>query len=104
MKSIAAATVAIILMLGGITGASAQSEHFKERGPYISLLLTGSEPDGPKITQSTDLGSFIPGLGLASAIGYRLLPLRVELENHTNTSAWLGGADNKIEIKALTFG
>jgi opacity protein-like surface antigen len=91
-----------VLALSWVMSASAQGEYFKDRGLYMSLLLTGSEPSGPKPTSSTDLGGFT-GLGLAGSIGYRWLPLRVELEYQGNTSGWIGGTEDYIAVRALTL-
>lgn len=91
-----------ILALSWAMSASAEGEYFKDRGPYISLLLTGSQPDGPKPTSDTDLSGFT-GLGLAGSVGYRWLPLRVELEYQGNTSGWIGGTEDHIAVRALTL-
>jgi len=91
-----------ILALSWAMSASAEGEYFKDRGLYMSLLLTGSEPDGPKPTSDTDLSGF-SGLGLAGSIGYRWLPLRVELEYGSNTTAWIGGTEDEIAVQALTL-
>lgn len=94
------------LMLFGATGARAQAEPFTERGPYVALMLTAAEPDGPKPTATTDLGAFT-GIGLAGAAGYRWLPLRAELEYHAITIGNIGGffagggADDRIALRTL---
>lgn len=105
MRSAAGVTLAT-LMLFVATDARAQTPHFTERGPYVSLMLTGAEPDGPKPTASTDLRGF-RGLGLAGAVGYRWLPLRAELEYHANTASDIGGffvgggGDDRIALRTL---
>jgi len=84
----------------GTADVSAQSELFMDSKPYVSLLLTGSTTvDGPKPT-SVDIDPTL-GLGLAPAIGYRWLPLRVELEYHILSSAILPITD-LVTITALT--
>jgi opacity protein-like surface antigen len=101
MRRVTIGTVTI-LALSWAMSASAQGEYFKDRGLYMSLLVTGSEPSGPKPTSSTDLSGFT-GLGLAGSIGYRWLPLRVELEYQGNTSGWIGGTEDYIAVRALTL-
>jgi opacity protein-like surface antigen len=104
MRHVLVAALAIPMALAGAE-AGAQYWRLDERGPYASALLTGSEPSGPKPTTSTDLDGFT-GLGLAGAVGYRWLPLRVELEYQTNTAYWIGSTfsgsgDDRIKMKTL---
>ena len=89
-----------MLTLFGTADVSAQSEFFKDGKPYMSLLLTGSGTvDGPKSTSANTFPS--GGFGLAPAIGYRSLPLRVELEYHIFSSTTLLLTD-LVTITALT--
>jgi opacity protein-like surface antigen len=70
------------------------------------VFLTGAEPEGPKPTAETDLGLF-RGYGVAAAVGYRWLPLRLELEYQSNTAYTIdasffgGGGDDRIAVTAL---
>lgn len=99
-------TVLASLLLFGATGAPAQDKeekYFTERGIYVTVMMTGSELDGPKPTASTDVSGF-RGLGLAGAVGYRWLPLRAELEYHANTAYgdWYGGSDDdRVQLRTL---
>ncbi|HZN85802.1 MAG TPA: outer membrane beta-barrel protein [Burkholderiales bacterium] len=94
------AAVAVPLALAGAPAAQAS-----DRGPYVAVMMTGSEPSGPKPTASTDLDGF-SGVGLSAAVGYRWLPLRVELEYQGNTAYWIGSlfsgsGDDRIQMKTL---
>lgn len=101
---------AVIALLSGLVffsaaHARAQGQMFAERGPYVSALLTGAEPEGPRPTADTDLGLFT-GYGLAGAVGYRWLPLRLELEYQFNTAYTLsaffgGGGEDRIAVRSL---
>jgi opacity protein-like surface antigen len=96
--------VVIFLVLSWAMSATAQDEfvtnrYFKDRGLYISLLMTGSEPDGPKPTSSTDLSGFT-GLGLSGSVGYRWRLLRVELEYQSSATGWVGGTEDEISVRA----
>ena len=100
MRYVLLAVLAIPLALAG-----AQAARASDRGPYVSVLLTGSEPSGPKPTASTDLDGFT-GIGHAAAVGYRWLPLRLELEYQTNTAYWIGSlfsgsGDDRIRMRTL---
>ena len=89
------------LALFGASETRAQVGPYADRGLYASVFLTGSEWDGPKLTADTDLGLF-SGLGLAGAVGYRWLPLRLELEYQSNTAyKILGGADERFALRSL---
>jgi opacity protein-like surface antigen len=98
----AATAVLFALALFGAAGARAQVGMYAERGIYASVMLTGSEWDGPKPTADTDLGLFT-GLGLAAAVGYRWLPLRLELEYQSNTAYkfYGGSADERFAVRSL---
>lgn len=100
-----AAIVLVSLLLIGATVARAedkQEKYFTERGIYVTVMMTGSEVDGPKPTAGTDLSGF-RGLGLAGAIGYRWLPIRAEIEYHANSAyGELGyGTDDRIQIRTV---
>jgi opacity protein-like surface antigen len=79
-----------------------QYKFFIERGPYVALMLNGSELDGPKPTADTDV-SFFRGLGFSGAVGYRWLPLRAEIEYLANTAYGEGGYgdDDRVELRTL---
>jgi opacity protein-like surface antigen len=100
-------TVLASLLLFGATGAPAQDKeekYFTERGIYVTVMMTGSELDGPKPTAGTDVSGF-SGLGLAGAVGYRWLPLRAEIEYHANTAygGWAGAGsdDDRVQLRTL---
>jgi len=97
----AATAMFVALALFGAATARAQFGTYAERGIYVSTLLTGSEWDGPKPTADTDLGLF-SGLGLAAAVGYRWLPLRLELEYQSNTAYKFYGAsaDERFSVRS----
>lgn len=102
------AAIAVVLagMLLPAAAVRAQPEALEVRGPYVSVLLTGAEPEGPKPTADTDLGLFT-GYGLAGAVGYRWLPLRLELEYQSNTAYTLdafffgSGGGDRIAVRSL---
>lgn len=100
------ATITLVMLaLLGTEVARAQDAYFTQRGPYVSVMLSGSEIDGPKPTAATDVGGFT-GLGVVAAVGYRWLPLRAEIEYHANTaygaSAWFSGSDDdRVRLRSL---
>lgn len=102
----AALTLLSAFVLLPAVDARAQREGLTDRGIYASALLTGAEPEGPKPTADTDLDLFT-GYGLAGAVGYRWLPLRLELEYQSNTAYKLdaflfgGGGDDRIAVRSL---
>lgn len=101
----AALTLLSAFVLLPAVDARAQREGLTDRGIYASALLTGAEPEGPKPTADTDLGLFT-GYGLAGAVGYRRLPLRLELEYQFNTAYTLsaffgGGGEDRIAVRSL---
>jgi opacity protein-like surface antigen len=97
-------TIAMLALLwaGVARGQDKEEKLFTERGIYVTVMMTGSEVDGPKPTAGTDVGGF-RGLGLAGAVGYRWLPLRAEIEYHANTAyGELGGStDDRIQIRTV---
>ncbi len=102
-----ATVVLASLVLFGVTATNAQDKqekYFTERGLYVTVMMTGSELDGPKPAAGTDLSGF-RGLGLAGAVGYRWLPLRAEIEYHANTAyggvSGAGSDDDRVQLRTL---
>jgi opacity protein-like surface antigen len=93
--------LATLALLGALE-ARAQDGPFTERGPYVSALFLGTDFRGPKPASDTDLSLF-EGIGLAGAVGYRWLPLRLELEYQANVAYNYTAAtqDDRFALRSL---
>jgi opacity protein-like surface antigen len=100
------AAFAVFLAWMLVPPADVRAQPMAERGPYVSVFVTAAEPDGPKPTTETSLELF-SGYGLAGAVGYRWLPLRLELEYQWNTAypidSFLFGSEDadRIAVRSL---